>query len=607
MGVRGLKTYLERHCPKACYEVNISQLVSDHENQTGNRAEIVVDAHSCFSLWYQYLDWTIGLEVQKLINNLRSFVASFENIDVDLVFFIGGLTPEKKRSTWLRRRRANMHKMMNVSGMLKSGRSYNTIPEEWDYIPPNMTNFVAFVLKHVLNCTVHFTVDECDEEIIQYVEENDCLAIFSLDTDFIVSNVDCYVLSAHDFDSSQMTTTLYDRNELCEYLNIEKEHLPLLAILAGNDYIHFETLREFHIEKCNFPSNYTSHIPYKTLFSSLADYINTLPSFHDTCSDELMETVCWDVFEDDEKKEEMKQAYNSYFPKSRSVFLRQRSIWSRVLSVAEPRFRQVLLPVSAWGVLSRQVYECSPCLEDLRFITDENEDPEKRPSATITRPLRQRLYGILLFEIRHSNPLVTEWCGENKESYEEPVIVHPQYIRAHHPGLRALWDTNRSATQYRHKWILFLKGISSNRPINNIGTWMDLLPSDLIVSTAACYYLYMEEDFMGIEELRTVLATLALYPSFDCDYLDAVYDGRCNQRAIQISVVFSRTFSLVFSLLASCGYPEPLTEETAHIKLEPKLFQDLYKKVGNQPGYDRLYGHCECKERYELMFDAIHG
>lgn len=97
--------------------------------------------------------------------------------------------------------------------------------------------------------------------------------------------------------------------------------------------------------------------------------------------------------------------------------------------MAEPRFRQVLLPVSAWGVLSRQVYECSPCLEDLRFITDENEDPEKRPSATITRPLRQRLYGILLFEIRHSNPLVTEWCGENKESYEEPVIVHPQYIR----------------------------------------------------------------------------------------------------------------------------------------------------------------------------------
>lgn len=31
MGVRGLKTYLERYCPDACYEVDIAELVSDHE------------------------------------------------------------------------------------------------------------------------------------------------------------------------------------------------------------------------------------------------------------------------------------------------------------------------------------------------------------------------------------------------------------------------------------------------------------------------------------------------------------------------------------------------------------------------------------------------
>lgn len=103
--------------------------------------------------------------------------------------------------------------------------------------------------------------------------------------------------------------------------------------------------------------------------------------------------------------------------------------WSRVLSVAEERLRNVLLPVSAWGVLSKQVYECSPCLEDLRVTTDYNEDPEEQPSATITRPLRRRLYGILLHEIRHLGPVVTEWCGENEESYQNPVTVEPEYIR----------------------------------------------------------------------------------------------------------------------------------------------------------------------------------
>lgn len=113
-----------------------------------------MDAHSCFSMWYENLDWTIGIEVQKLIERLQAFVTSFENIDADLVFFIGGLTTEKKRPAWLRRRVANMHKMMNVFDMLNAGRSYQDIPEEWDYIPPNMTNFVADVLRHVLDCTV---------------------------------------------------------------------------------------------------------------------------------------------------------------------------------------------------------------------------------------------------------------------------------------------------------------------------------------------------------------------------------------------------------------------------------------------------------------------
>lgn len=98
---------------------------------------------------------------------------------------------------------------------------------------PNVVHFLQ----------VYVSVDECDEDIIQYVEENGSIAIFSLDTDFIVSNVDCFMLSVCDFDSTQMITTLYDRSELCKYLNIEKIHLPLFGILAGNDYTDSESIR----------------------------------------------------------------------------------------------------------------------------------------------------------------------------------------------------------------------------------------------------------------------------------------------------------------------------------------------------------------------------
>lgn len=61
---------------------------------------------------------------------------------------------------------------------------------------------------------------------------------------------------------------------------------------------------------------------------------------------------------------------------------------------------------------------------------------------------------------------------------------------AYHPGLRALWDENQASIHHVNKWILFLKAISSNNRIHNVDAWMNL-PSDLVVSSAACYYLYV--------------------------------------------------------------------------------------------------------------------
>lgn len=114
----------------------------------------MVDAPSCYSLWCQGLDWTIGLQVQEIIARLRSFVAAFNNMGADLVFFVGGLTPLKKRPTWLRRRIEGMNQMMAVYDLLYADQTYENIPKELNSIPPNMGNFVAFVLKHVLDCKV---------------------------------------------------------------------------------------------------------------------------------------------------------------------------------------------------------------------------------------------------------------------------------------------------------------------------------------------------------------------------------------------------------------------------------------------------------------------
>lgn len=98
------------------------------------------------------------------------------------------------------------------------------------------------------------------------------------------------------------------------------------------------------------------------------------------------------------------------------------------MKVAKVRYQQqVLLPPSAWGVMNKLVYESSVCFEDFRKINNRNEDVKLLPSATITRDLRRRFYGVLLFEKRKEKPVVREWCAENLDSYVKTVRVKPEY------------------------------------------------------------------------------------------------------------------------------------------------------------------------------------
>lgn len=87
------------------------------------------------------------------------------------------------------------------------------------------------------------SVDECDEEIIHYVHEHQSFAIFAQDTDFIVSQINCRVLSSNKFNIDNMTTVAYDRKKLIECLQIRSDQLPLLSLLAGNDLLPFDELR----------------------------------------------------------------------------------------------------------------------------------------------------------------------------------------------------------------------------------------------------------------------------------------------------------------------------------------------------------------------------
>ncbi|XP_065224509.1 constitutive coactivator of peroxisome proliferator-activated receptor gamma-like [Planococcus citri] len=595
MGVRGLQTFLEQYCPSACYWVKIAELAAKYKEETGKEPVIAVDAQSCYGLWCKGLDWVIGFEIQEFLHRLRMFVESFTKVGVKIVFFFGGLTVEKKRASWIGRRRRNLRDIYDVVGILEKGTLTKDLPERYASLPPTMGIFTSMFLKYILGCEVYMTIEECDEEIIEYVHKNDCFAIFAQDSDFLASDIKCAVLSSKNFNMGTMTTLLYEREVLAKILRIRTDQLPLLAVLAGNDLIDFEILKGFHCSICGI--KFENNVKFDMLMPAIGRYINKLP---DQPIDELLKTISIDVFGDESALGLIKACYNSYLVQETPKITNPATKWSRVLQIARFRHRNVLTPAAIWGVLSNQVFELAVTFEDLRRANNNRVRANSFiPSATVTRLLRQKMYGILLYEYEHlADVEIKEWCGENEDSYLQPVIVKPVEPTVHHPGLLQLWSDNNSDRHIQMKWKLFLSSISPN--ITSVNEWT-ALTEDLVAISAALFYLFEQEFFSGFE-MNAAMATVATFSLYSRERLETLYYGPHNSRATHISVAVIRTFSMVIMLMAACGYPVPLSGDLVFIKFEAKLFQIKYKDMKQRKTVEEM---CENDERCIAVFNQM--
>lgn len=101
--------------------------------------------------------------------------------------------------------------------------------------------------------------------------------------------------------------------------------------------------------------------------------------------------------------------------------------WSRILQIARYKHRNTIVPSSIFAILKDHVFELAVAFEDLRRTSNNRIKANSFiPSATVTRLLRQRMYGILLYEYEHlANVQIKEWCGEDMNSYQQPVLVKP--------------------------------------------------------------------------------------------------------------------------------------------------------------------------------------
>ncbi|XP_069680027.1 constitutive coactivator of peroxisome proliferator-activated receptor gamma-like [Periplaneta americana] len=430
MGVKGLQTYIENYCPDACYEVSIRDLIETYRRETGRVPVIVVDGSSCLRYLYGSLDWVLGGQFKEYTEKLLKFVTAFESLGAKLVFYFDGATIERKRPVWIQRRLKSLQDVYKIFDCLNKWKRLSYVDQSLFQLPAGLGGITRFLFKDVCGCEVFTSIRECDEEIAEYAHSRHCFAILGQDTDYIIFDGAQYYLSMMNLNLLAMTTLNYNRWALARHLRIHPNQLPILASLIGNDVVPADDLKAFHIDICSHPDgrkyNSNSRIRYDILMSHVAGFIRTLPCGEDVF--QVLPAIAHKVFRDERRASQLNASIRSYFidePSTQSVKEEPTSEWSKIMSLARRRHTRCENPAPVWAVMNGLPYESSTALEDFREM-------DLPPAALALRPLRQRIYGLLLHEKpkTSSEPVtVQEWCMYGEDSLIQPALVEPVNIK----------------------------------------------------------------------------------------------------------------------------------------------------------------------------------
>ncbi|XP_078601698.1 constitutive coactivator of peroxisome proliferator-activated receptor gamma-like [Branchiostoma floridae x Branchiostoma japonicum] len=292
MGVRGLQTYLERHCPEACVKVNLSELSRRYYRQHGARPVMVVDGLGCLRKFYnQELPWVYGGQWREYCEELGRFLQSFRTAGIDLVFIFDGVVEKSKRAEWVKRRQQSARDVVTVFTHIKK---HSTQPsDDLFQMPVSLGTLTRFALKS-LGAVVINSTKEADIEIAEYCRKYPCFGILGQDSDFVIFNTVPFY-SSKNLDIATLNTIQYSRDRLCYRLQISLEDLPLFSCLMGNDIIKSTELESFKRRQVGVPAN--ARFPrVEDVVMAVSRYMQTIP--HGT----TIRDVARDVFPNEPDK-----------------------------------------------------------------------------------------------------------------------------------------------------------------------------------------------------------------------------------------------------------------------------------------------------------------
>lgn len=263
--------------------------------------KLVIDG--CALCYYLYvnsgLNCQCGGEYHEFYRAVVSFFVALKSSRVECcVVFDGVDDPSgKKLETIKKRAKNNIETAGELSRSANGSRSLFLLPL-----------LSALVFRQALrdtNITFAICDSEADTEVASLAAAWNC-PVLSNDSDFFIFDIEAgYIpLSSLHWNSRPLTAKIFYRSKLASRFRIRAELIPLLASLAGNDYVSEDLLADFNgaLNRVQTPN----HVGKKERrFAKIASILSKLPSL---CSQEEALTCTLETLTSSQGRDRLQQA-----------------------------------------------------------------------------------------------------------------------------------------------------------------------------------------------------------------------------------------------------------------------------------------------------------
>lgn len=216
-----------------------------------------------------------GPAFQKIHQLFDNRFQQLQNTGAELHFFVNGPAYSHDFETWKKKESENYSAGIAVIDKIDSNVPIDEI-EIIDH-PSGAINS----MYHVLNVCqkygiVHVSMNpKHTVDVVKYSNENDALAIVSNNSHFLVFNGNWRYWSCRDIGlmEENWNTVEYDKSALLKHIGLSQLQMPMLATLAGNDFVPYEKLVSFHKKIHGTEIDF-----YKEHFLKLAEYVQQIPN-----------------------------------------------------------------------------------------------------------------------------------------------------------------------------------------------------------------------------------------------------------------------------------------------------------------------------------------